>query len=100
MIFAIVIFAFPSAPGPDAQEKNYMPVVYGAWIGFCLLYYYMPVYGGVYWFKGPRTTVGADRAAHTYTSGSDEDGTPDALSSADRPNEKGTAAPAPSRAHA
>ena len=69
MIFAIVIFAFPSAPGPDAQEMNYMPVVYGAWIGFCLLYYYMPVYGGVYWFKGPRTTIGADRAAHTYTSG-------------------------------
>ena len=100
MILAIVIFAFTYETGPEAQEMNYMPVVYGAWICFCLLYYYMPVYGGVYWFKGPRTTVGADRAAHTYTSGSGEDGTPNALSSADCPNEKGAAAPALSRAHA
>ncbi|TBU42324.1 APC amino acid permease [Dichomitus squalens] len=99
MIFAIVIFAFPSAPGPDAEGMNYMPVVYGAWIGFCLLYYYMPVYGGVYWFNGPRTTIHANRTAHTYTSRSDEDAIPDTSNSVDRPSEKGSAASALSQAH-
>lgn len=58
MVFSIVMLAFPTAPGPTADEMNYMIVVFGGWITLCLVYYYSPVYGGVHWFRGPQTTLG------------------------------------------
>lgn len=53
MIFSIVILAFPANPAPEAETMNYTSAVFGGWISLCLAYYYMPVYGGVHWFKGP-----------------------------------------------
>lgn len=49
MVFSVVMLAFPTAPGPTANEMNYMIVVFGGWIALCLAYYYFPVYGGVQW---------------------------------------------------
>ncbi|KAH9855702.1 APC amino acid permease [Lenzites betulinus] len=57
MVFSVIMLAFPTAPGPTAEEMNYMIVVFVGWITLCLVYYYFPVYGGVHWFNGPRTTV-------------------------------------------
>lgn len=58
MVFSVVMLAFPTAPGPTANEMNYMIVVFGGWIVLCLVYYYFPVYGGVHWFRGPQMTLG------------------------------------------
>ncbi|EMD30988.1 hypothetical protein CERSUDRAFT_163578 [Gelatoporia subvermispora B] len=60
MSFTVVVFAFPSTPAPSSSSMNYTIVVLGAWIVLCLLYYYLPVYGGVYWFKGPRANIQLD----------------------------------------
>ncbi|KAI0674185.1 APC amino acid permease [Trametes maxima] len=57
MVFSVIILAFPTAPGPDAEGMNYMIVVFGGWIVLCLIYYYLPVYGGAYWFNGPLMTL-------------------------------------------
>ncbi|KAH9849640.1 amino acid permease-domain-containing protein [Lenzites betulinus] len=57
MVFSVIMLVFPTAPGPTAEEMNYMIVVLVGWITLCLVYYYFPVYGGVHWFNGPRTTV-------------------------------------------
>lgn len=71
MVFSVVMLAFPTAPGPTANEMNYMIVVFGGWIALCLVYYYFPVYGGVQWFNGPQTTLGhAGRAPSEETTGS------------------------------
>ncbi len=48
---------FPTTPKPTAEGMNYTVVVGGGWIILCLLYYYLPRYGGVYWFKGPMANV-------------------------------------------
>lgn len=38
---------------------NYTSVVLGGVLTLALTYFYVPVYGGVHWFKGPvRTTSG------------------------------------------
>ncbi|CCM01799.1 uncharacterized protein FIBRA_03866 [Fibroporia radiculosa] len=58
MIFSIVILVFPPSPGPNAPDMNYTIVVLGGWILLCLAYYYFPVYGGVYWFRGPVANIG------------------------------------------
>ncbi|OCH88546.1 APC amino acid permease [Obba rivulosa] len=57
MSFAMVVFAFPTAPTPTGANMNYMIVVLGGWISLCLGYYYCPVYGGIHWFEGPRANI-------------------------------------------
>ena len=57
MVFSVVILAFPAAPRPDAQEMNYMVVVWGGWLALCLAYYAFPRVGGACWFEGPRVTL-------------------------------------------
>jgi len=57
MTFAIVIFVFPQTPGPTGTSMNYTIVVLGVWIALCLAYYYVPVYGGMHWFEGPRANI-------------------------------------------
>ncbi|KAI0324640.1 APC amino acid permease [Cubamyces sp. BRFM 1775] len=57
MMFSTVILTFPTSPGPDKNTMNYTAVVYCGWVGLCLLYYYLPVYGGACWFNGPQRTV-------------------------------------------
>ncbi|KAJ3485620.1 hypothetical protein NLI96_g4821 [Meripilus lineatus] len=58
MAFSSVILCFPENPGPPASEMNYTVLVVGGWVCLCLLYYWFPVYGGMYWFKGPVANVG------------------------------------------
>lgn len=76
MVFSAVMLAFPTAPGPTAEEMNYMIVVFGGWIVLCLVYYYFPVYGGVHWFRGPQTTLGR---AEQHRSLSEETGDANAM---------------------
>lgn len=57
MLFVVVVFAFPAAPGPNAQTLNYMPIVLGGWLLLSLLFYYLPVVGGKHWFKGPIANI-------------------------------------------
>ncbi|KAH9946459.1 amino acid permease-domain-containing protein [Amylocystis lapponica] len=45
---------------PTGADMNYTIVVLGVWIALCLVYYYLPVYGGVYWFRGPIANIGED----------------------------------------
>lgn len=62
MAFSIVILCFPGNPDPTAQEMNYTVLVIGGWIFLCLLYYTFPVYGGMYWFKGPVANIASAEA--------------------------------------
>lgn len=48
-----LVLLFPTAPHPTAQTMNYTVVVLGGVFAIALGYYYLPVYGGVNWFKGP-----------------------------------------------
>lgn len=57
MSFCIVIFLFPTDPDPAEADMNYTVVVLGGVMALCLIYYYLPGYGGVYWFKGPIANV-------------------------------------------
>jgi len=57
LVFGIIILIFPTSPAPDAPDMNYTVVVLAAWLALCLGYYYLPVYGGVHWFKGPIANV-------------------------------------------
>ena len=57
MIFSIIILLFPPSPAPDSNEMNYTIAVIGAWFAFCLAYFFVPVYGGTYWFEGPQITI-------------------------------------------
>ena len=71
MIFSILIVMFPTTPGPDAQDMNYTVVVAGGWILLCVIYYYFPKYGGMYWYKGPMANIVLDtpheRLSETFT---------------------------------
>ncbi|EPS95697.1 hypothetical protein FOMPIDRAFT_1053952 [Fomitopsis schrenkii] len=60
MVFSIAILIFPASPAPGAPDMNYTVVVIGAWLALCLIYYYLPVYGGVHWFKGPIANINMD----------------------------------------
>ena len=50
---------FPSSTSPTGQTMNYTVVVSGGWVGLCIIYFYFPKYGGVYWFEGPIATIDA-----------------------------------------
>ncbi|KAF5364229.1 hypothetical protein D9756_000907 [Leucocoprinus leucothites] len=53
---------FPGGPTVGAKEMNYSVVVIGGIMIFSLVWYYLPKYGGVHWFKGPIPNIdlGAD----------------------------------------
>lgn len=55
-----LVFLFPTAPAPEAPLMNYSIVVLGGILILSVIYFYFPKYGGVYWFKGPVTTVDHD----------------------------------------
>ncbi|KAI6100282.1 amino acid/polyamine transporter I [Pisolithus sp. B1] len=53
MPFMCVVFLFPMTPSTSATTMNYAVVVLGGVMGLSLVWYYLPVYGGVHWFAGP-----------------------------------------------
>jgi len=57
MTFMSIVFLFPTSPNPQAPVMNYSVVVLGGVLILSVIYFYFPKYGGVYWFKGPVTTV-------------------------------------------
>ncbi|TFY70806.1 hypothetical protein EVG20_g2193 [Dentipellis fragilis] len=57
MLFMSVVFFFPTNMETTAPEMNYTVVVLGGVMALSLVWYYLPVYGGVHWFTGPIATV-------------------------------------------
>ena len=57
MTFMTIVVMFPTTPSPDAAGMNYTVVVLGGVLLLALAYYYFPVYGGIYWFRGPQKTL-------------------------------------------
>ncbi|KAI9743981.1 MAG: GABA-specific high-affinity permease [Claussenomyces sp. TS43310] len=57
MTFIFILLLFPSYPHPNPQEMNYAVVVLGFVLIFCLLYYYLPGFGGKTFFTGPIRTI-------------------------------------------
>lgn len=53
MTFMSVILLFPPSPNPDIGTMNYTVLVFGSVMVFSLVWYYLPKYGGAYWFTGP-----------------------------------------------
>ncbi|KAI6152263.1 amino acid/polyamine transporter I [Pisolithus tinctorius] len=58
MAFMNVIFLFPTMPSTSASTMNYTVVVLGGVLGLSLVWYYLPVYGGIHWFAGPVPNIG------------------------------------------
>jgi len=58
MIFMTIVFLFPTTPQTSVQEMNYTVVVLGGVLLLSLVWFYLPVYGGVHWFTGPIANVG------------------------------------------
>jgi hypothetical protein len=53
MMFMNIVFLFPSSPQFDVAGMNYTVVVFGGVMALSLVWYYLPIYGGVHWFTGP-----------------------------------------------
>ncbi|THU98801.1 hypothetical protein K435DRAFT_720431 [Dendrothele bispora CBS 962.96] len=52
-----IIIMFPENPNPGVSDMNYTVVVQGGVLFLATAYYFLPKYGGMYWFKGPVLTV-------------------------------------------
>jgi len=57
MTFIFILLLFPSYPAPNAQEMNYAVVVLGFVLVFCVVYYFVPGFGGKTFFTGPVRTI-------------------------------------------
>jgi hypothetical protein len=57
MILMTVVFLFPTTPDTTVADMNYTAVVLGGVLVLSLVYYYLPVYGGIHWFQGPVRNV-------------------------------------------
>ncbi|KAJ7482281.1 amino acid/polyamine transporter I [Mycena galericulata] len=57
MLFLGIAFLFPTSPETGVKSMNYTIVVLGGVLFLSLVYYYLPVVGGVHWFKGPVANI-------------------------------------------
>lgn len=57
MTFIFILLLFPTYPDPTPDEMNYAVVVLGFVLVFCVVYYYVPRYGGKTFFTGPVRTI-------------------------------------------
>lgn len=57
MTFIFILLLFPVYPNPDAQQMNYAVAVLGFVLVFCVVYYYIPGFGGKTFFTGPVRTI-------------------------------------------
>ncbi|KAF8227382.1 amino acid transporter [Tricholoma matsutake] len=60
MVFIIVVFLFPLTPRPTGANMNYTVLVFGGTLAISIFYFYFPIYGGIYWFNGPVSTITDD----------------------------------------
>jgi hypothetical protein len=67
MMFMSIVFFFPTTNETNAQDMNYTVVVLGGVLIFSLIWYYLPVYGGVHWFEGPVPNVDGHMARRWAT---------------------------------
>lgn len=72
MALILVIFCFPSNPGPNAMDMNYSALLLGGYFLITLGSYYFPVYGGRYWFRGPVSNLASSEMSGS-DSGSEKD---------------------------
>jgi len=86
-----IIIMFPENPNPGVGDMNYTCVVQGAsrcfsfffaWPGcnmiggvlaLATIYYFLPKYGGMHWFKGPVVTVSREDIAPNVLEGREKD---------------------------
>lgn len=59
MSFTFIVLFFPALQNPGMQGMNYAIVVFGGWMVLATTYYFIPKYGGKYWFTGPVKTIGS-----------------------------------------
>ncbi|KAG2355097.1 amino acid/polyamine transporter I [Suillus spraguei] len=57
MIIMDIVFFFPTTPQTNVPNMNYTVVVLGGILFLSILWYYCPMYGGVYWFTGPVSNI-------------------------------------------
>jgi hypothetical protein len=57
MTFIFILLLFPTYPSPTPQEMNYAVAVLGFVLMFCVVYYYVPGFGGKTFFTGPVRTI-------------------------------------------
>lgn len=57
MTFIFILLLFPTYSDPTPQEMNYAVVVLGFVLVFCVVYYYIPGFGGKTFFTGPVRTI-------------------------------------------
>lgn len=57
MTFIFIILLFPTYPNPTPQEMNYAVAVLGFVLVFCVVYYFVPGFGGKTFFTGPVRTI-------------------------------------------
>ena len=57
MLFMGIVLLFPASPGANTEDMNYASVVLFGTLILSLVWYWLPVYGGVHWFTGPVPTV-------------------------------------------
>ncbi|EIN08575.1 APC amino acid permease [Punctularia strigosozonata HHB-11173 SS5] len=65
MLFVVVMLLFPTSPNPSAATMNYAVVVTGGVLALSTMYFYLPVYGGRYWFTGPKRNIDFDEGTQS-----------------------------------
>jgi amino acid transporter len=65
MFIMDIVFFFPTTSQTDVANMNYTVVVLGGTLTLSLVWYYFPVYGGVYWFTGPVPNIGKGSEENT-----------------------------------
>ena len=74
MMSMSIVFFFPMRKHTNAQGMNYTAVVLGGVLILSLVWFYIPVYGGVHWFKGPVRTVEVDVSRRKWAAEQEKDG--------------------------
>ncbi|PAV19377.1 APC amino acid permease [Pyrrhoderma noxium] len=65
MAFMAIVLLFPATPQISPGTMNYSVVILGGVMLLALIYYYLPVYGGIHWFTGPVSTIDSNETANT-----------------------------------
>ncbi|KAH6918018.1 amino acid/polyamine transporter I [Coprinopsis sp. MPI-PUGE-AT-0042] len=60
MLFMGLVFLFPATPAVTPGDMNYTVVVLFGVLLLSIVWYYLPKYGGVYWFEGPVKNLGPE----------------------------------------